>query len=153
MRLSVEPTVILVSTKIDDSVIDRLDPEGRSNESESVDNDQFRLPFLLEVRPPNEFHYDSAKAKIASLRLDETESSQLRFNGSGEFPSNKAEGETALGQQGQILRIAGSIDLDSRVTVSYPYSIYYRSLTKRGWVCRRTNFVLTTSTRNGISSR
>lgn len=35
MRIYVEPTVVLVSTKIDDAVIDRFDPEARGEGSES----------------------------------------------------------------------------------------------------------------------
>lgn len=121
MRLSIEPTVILVSTKIDDLVINRLDPEGRSDGSVSIDNDQFRLPFLLEVRPPNEFHYDAAKTKLVSLQLNGVDGSRFSFHVPGEFATiNQSDEESALGQQGQLLRIAGSVDLDSRVTVGSP---------------------------------
>lgn len=118
LRLSIEPTVILVSTKIDDSVINRFDPEGRNDDSASVDNDQFRLPFLLEVRPPSEFYYDAAKSKLQSLQLEGTEVSQISFNVSSELPAAHQfnDGDT-FGQQGQLLRLAGLIDLESRVTV------------------------------------
>ncbi|RAR08460.1 DNA mismatch repair protein MutS [Stemphylium lycopersici] len=64
LKTYIDPTVILVSTKIDDKVIDRFDPEASNGESMSGDNDQFRLPFLLEVRPPSEFYYESAKNKL-----------------------------------------------------------------------------------------
>lgn len=118
MRLTIEPTVILLSTKIDDSVINRLDPEGQSDGSVNIDNDQFRLPFLLEVRPPSEFYYDAAKSKLVGLQLNGAEGSRLSFNVPGEFATvNQSGEENTLGQQGQLLRLAGSIDLDSRVTV------------------------------------
>jgi DNA mismatch repair protein MSH5 len=35
VRVYVEPTVVLVSTKIDDAVIDRFDPQARGEGSES----------------------------------------------------------------------------------------------------------------------
>ncbi|KAI8936520.1 hypothetical protein NX059_006924 [Plenodomus lindquistii] len=118
LRVSIEPTVILVSTKIDDSVINRFDPEDRSDDAMSVDNDQFRLPFILEVRPPSEFYYDAARTKLLSLQVDGAESSHARFNVPGEpGAANQFEDENTLGQQGRLLRVAGSIDLDSRVTI------------------------------------
>jgi len=79
VRTFIEPTVILVSTKIDDKVIERFDPEARSD-CASSDNDQFRLPFLLEVRPPNEFSYDAAKSKLVSLRLGDESGTRVSFN-------------------------------------------------------------------------
>ncbi|KAI4708272.1 hypothetical protein J4E89_006894 [Alternaria sp. Ai002NY15] len=117
LRTFIEPTVILVSTKIDDKVIDRFDPEARSD-CASSDNDQFRLPFLLEVRPPNEFSYDAAKSKLVSLRLGDENGTRVSFNIPGELASmNHLDEEGTLGQQGQLLRLAGWIDLDSRSTV------------------------------------
>lgn len=117
MRTFIEPTVILVSTKIDDRVIERFDPEAR-NECASSDNDQFRLPFLLEIRPPNEFSYDAAKSKLVSLRLGDESGTRVSFNIPGELASmNHLNEEGTLGQQGQLLRLAGWIDLDSRSTV------------------------------------
>ncbi|KAF5851469.1 hypothetical protein GGP41_004289 [Bipolaris sorokiniana] len=113
LRIYIDPTVILVSTKIDDKVIDCFDPDAKSS-----DNDQFRLPFLLEVRPPSEFNYDSAKNKLASLHLGEDDSTHIEFNIPGELAtvSHPGKGQSA-GQQGQLLRLAGWIDLESRSTV------------------------------------
>lgn len=114
----IEPTVILVSTKIDEKVIDTFDPEARSSESLSGDNDQFRLPFLLDVRPPSEFYYDAAKSKLANLRLGEDYGTRVRFNVPGEPAIVDHPGkESAAGQQGQLLRLAGWVDLESRSTV------------------------------------
>lgn len=118
MRSFLEPTVILVSTKIDDKVIDCFDPEARSGESSTGDNDQFRLPYLLEVRPPSEFYYDSARTKLVTLRLGEENGARVKFNVPGEFvTANHHEEESSVGQQGQLLRLAGWIDLESRSTV------------------------------------
>ena len=126
MRTFVEPTVILVSTKIDDKVMERFDSEVRNSESASSDNDQFRLPFLLEVRPPNEFSYDAAKSKLVSLRLGEENGTRVSFHIPGELaPVDHLEEEAAVGQQGQLLRLAGWIDLESRSTVccSFPKEV------------------------------
>ncbi|CAA9958588.1 DNA mismatch repair protein mutS [Pyrenophora teres f. maculata] len=118
LKTFIEPTVILVSTKVDDKVIECFDPEARSGESSSGDNDQFRLPYLLEVRPPSEFYYESARTKLLSLRLGEENGTRVRFNVPGELPvANHHEEESFVGQQGQLLRLAGWIDLESRSTV------------------------------------
>lgn len=121
MKIFVNPTVILVSTKIDDAVIDRLDPDARSGESISGNNDQFRLPFLLDVRPPSEFYYDAAKTKLATLKLGEDHGTQVSFN----IPGDHFGGhdEAMHGQQGQLLRLAGWIDMESRVTVRHSLTL------------------------------
>jgi DNA mismatch repair protein MSH5 len=119
LRIFINPTVILVSTKIDDTVIDRFDPEARNSGSASVDNDQFRLPFLLEVRPPSEFYYNAAKSKLVNLHLGEENGTRVSFNVPGELGANDhLEEDNVAGQQGQLLRLAGWIDIESRVTVS-----------------------------------
>jgi DNA mismatch repair protein MSH5 len=119
LRMFIDPTVILVSTKIDDTVIDRFDPEAKNGSSVSGDNDQFRLPFLLEVRPPSEFYYDAAKSKLVTLRLEEENGTRVSFNVPGELAAgNRIDDDNVAGQQGQLLRLAGWVDVESRVTVS-----------------------------------
>lgn len=49
VRLYVDPTLILVSTKIDDTVIDRLDPEARNRDSISG-NSRFMTKSLIGLR-------------------------------------------------------------------------------------------------------
>lgn len=115
--MSTEPTVILVSTKLDDTIIDRFEQEGKNRESQSGDNDQFRLPFILEVRPPSEFYYDVAKGKLANLRLGEQNDTRFNLNIATELTAVGHEQTSAVGQQEQLLRLAGLIDMESRVTV------------------------------------
>ncbi|KAF1911832.1 muts domain V-domain-containing protein [Ampelomyces quisqualis] len=118
LRLFVNPTVVLVSTRIDDAVIDRFDPEAKSGCSASVDNDQFRLPFLLEVRPPAEFLYDAARSKLVNLHLGDENGTQVSFSVPGELgATDHLDDENVAGQQGQLLRLAGWVDVESRVTV------------------------------------
>jgi DNA mismatch repair protein MSH5 len=118
LRMFIDPTVILVSTKIDDAVIDRFDPEARNSGSVSRDNDQFRLPFLLDVRPPSEFFYDAARSKLVNLHLGEHHGSRVSFNVPGELSANdRLDEDNIAGRQGQLLRLAGWIDIESRTTV------------------------------------
>lgn len=119
MKTFIDPTIILVSNKIDDAVIDRFDPDGRSGESVSADNDQFRLPFLLEVRPSNEFNYDAAKKKLVNLRLGQDNGTRVRFSIPGEVIAiGHRDEESIAGQQEQLLRLSGWIDMESYITVS-----------------------------------
>lgn len=119
VKLFIDPTVILVSTKVDDSVIDRFDPEAKSGDSLSGDNDQFRLPFVLEVRPPSDFYYDAAKGKLVNLRLGEDDGTHISFNVPGQLaPNDHLRDDNIAGQQGQLLRLSGWIDVESRITVS-----------------------------------
>ncbi|KAK3077962.1 hypothetical protein LTS18_008800, partial [Coniosporium uncinatum] len=69
LKLFVEPTILLVSTKADDVLIDRSDPELRNRGSSVIEGDQFRLPYLLEIRPSSEFAYEGAKNKIINLKI------------------------------------------------------------------------------------
>jgi DNA mismatch repair protein MSH5 len=117
VKTFIDPTVILVSTKIDDAVMDRFDPEAKSGESVSGDHDQFRLPFLLDIRPPSEFYYVAAKNKLTTLRLGEEDGPQVSFNVPGDHLGGYDDNGT-LGQQGQLLRLAGWFDIESRISVS-----------------------------------
>ena len=82
--------------------------------------DQFRLPFVLEIRPASEYSYDGAKGKLANLRLDEVDGTQTTLVNPGDVvPAEDFDGnEDAGSRQGRFLRLAGRIDLDSRLTVS-----------------------------------
>lgn len=116
VKTFIDPTVILLSIKASDSVINLFDPEAKSGESASSNNDPFRLPFLLDIRPSGEFHYDAAKTKLMTLRLGEVDGTRLNFIVPGDHVA--AYDDDVPGQQCHLLRLAGWIDLESRVTVS-----------------------------------
>ncbi|QDS74512.1 hypothetical protein FKW77_007276 [Venturia effusa] len=120
VKLHVEPTVILVSMRIDEEVMDRLDPELRHRASSVAEsNDEFRLPYLLEVRPSGEFNYDSSKSKLANLRLDSDEGPRVTLTIPGDVIG--ADGyeirDENSGRHEHLLRLAGWVDVESRVTV------------------------------------
>ncbi|KAI6825107.1 hypothetical protein KC342_g11225 [Hortaea werneckii] len=81
LELFVDPTVILVSTKCTEDVLDRLDPEMREQRA-SVDGrstDQTHLPYLLECRPGAEFSYDAAMNKLVNLRIGQQGGPRVTF--------------------------------------------------------------------------
>jgi DNA mismatch repair protein MSH5 len=113
VRVYIDPTVVLVSTRIDDTAIEVL---------ESLAEDRFSLPFLLEVRPPGEFAFDTAKGKLATLRLANTYVPQVNFVvPSDPGPLGEESLEDAPGQQNRLLYLGGLIDLESRLTVINPF--------------------------------
>ncbi|USW47708.1 Putative DNA mismatch repair protein MutS, core [Septoria linicola] len=122
LKLFIDPTVILVSTKCNDEVIHCLDPELR-NQRASVDgrSDQTRLPYLLECRPNSEFNYATGKAKLLSLRIGQLDGPAVTYIVPGDavatdehFDGHEAEHS---GSQNALLRLSGLINMDSRLTV------------------------------------
>lgn len=131
MRVYIEPTVVLVSNRINEAVINRFDPEAGDEDSESghsesvlchlspgLINKKDSLPFLLEVRPSSEFYYEEAKSKMLNLRLGENNGPRVTFIVPGDVIEHYNNGENKTSRQGQLLRLAGWIDMDSRLTVS-----------------------------------
>jgi hypothetical protein len=149
LRMFIDPTVVLVSTKIDDTVIDRFDPDAKSGGSLSRDNDQFRLSFLLEIRPPGEFYYETAKGKLVNLHLGEQDGTRVTFNVPRELATyDHVNEESGAGQQGQLLRLAGWVDMESRVAVSsHPYMARQVLIHSIGWLCWSTYFISSATTR------
>ena len=124
MKLCIDPTVVLVSTKCDEEVFNRLDPESR-NPRMSIDgrtNDQTRLPYLLECRPNAEFGYDSARDRLVNLRIGQADGPNVTFVVPGDIVTHEEGqvrgGESGFaGRQGHLLRLAGWINMESRLTV------------------------------------
>lgn len=123
MKLFIDSTVVLTTSKCDDEIIDRLDPELR-NQRASVDGrsgDQTRLPYLLECRPTAEFGYDSSRNKLVNLRIGQHGGPRVTFVVPGDVVTDQDDlngGDHGFaGRQGQLLRLSGWINLDSRITV------------------------------------
>lgn len=125
MKLFIDPTVVLISTRCNDEVVNRLDPEMR-NARASVDGrntDQTRLPYLLECRPGAEFGYENARNKLVNLRIGQHDGPLVTFVVPGDVVTDHhdhgANGTEAglVGRQGQLLRLSGWINIESRTTV------------------------------------
>jgi hypothetical protein len=83
----------------------------------------------LEVRPPSEFSYESAKGKLANLRFGDSHALQRKFIVPGDIILDEPDygDEKAPGQQGRMLHLSGLVDMGSSLTVSdfYSYLTYY----------------------------
>ncbi|EGP91488.1 uncharacterized protein MYCGRDRAFT_34912 [Zymoseptoria tritici IPO323] len=120
VKLFIDPTVVLVSTKCQDEVMNRLDPEAR-NPTASVDgrSDQTRLPYLLECRSAAEFGYEAARTKLVNLRIGQQGGPSVTYVVPGDVVTDDSgDGPEGLGsRQGQLLRLSGWINMESRLTV------------------------------------
>lgn len=121
MKLHIQPTVVLLSTKVDEDVIARLDPEGTRGGSVAGDHDRFGLPYALDIRPSAEFNYEAAKNKLMNLRIGSDVGPRVTFITPGDAIAHGGFDEDVdddlVGRQGKLLRLSGWIDVDSRITV------------------------------------
>ena len=82
---------------------------------------QFRLPYQVETRPSQEFSFEGAKIKLSNLKTDSTQTQNLKFLVPGEaFSRDYSEERDDLGfteQQGRLLCMSGSIDMENRVSI------------------------------------
>lgn len=138
VKLHANPTVILLSMRVDETVDNHLKPEDGSRGSVNGDgrdhisqkryiltlvqiDDQFRLPYVLEVRPSPEFNYESGKNKLINLRIGSDVGPRVTFITPGDADTYEdigdGNGAGFTGRQGQLLRLSGWIDVESRITV------------------------------------
>ncbi|KAK1094356.1 hypothetical protein LTR48_000454 [Friedmanniomyces endolithicus] len=111
LKLFIDPTVVLVSTRCDEEVINRLDPESRKSgaSTDGRSTDQTRLPYMLECRPGAEFGYDSARNKLVNLRLGQQGGPRVTFVVPGDVRAEHEDFNNLdagfAGRQGQLLRL------------------------------------------------
>lgn len=123
VKLFIDPTVVLTSLKCNDEAIDRLDPEGRNNAASAEEgrSDQTRLPYLLECRPPADFSYQSARNKLVDMHVGQNNGPTVTYVVPGDVLSRDddypADDDGSAGRQAQLLRLAGWINMDSRMGV------------------------------------
>lgn len=80
--------------------------------------------YILDSRPSSDFYYEAAKNKLVNLELLADENTNVIFNTAGdELIGDGYADQGGIGRQGKLMRLAGWIDLDSRVTVRPSTSI------------------------------
>ncbi|KAH7031981.1 muts domain V-domain-containing protein [Macrophomina phaseolina] len=120
LKLYVDPTIVLVSTKADDAVMDKLDSDRSfsSVNGSRMARDQFALPYILEVRPTVEFNYESGRNKLVNLKIESGAGPKVAFTVPGDIHTSSGYGGGGdAGSQERLLRLSGWINLDSRITV------------------------------------
>lgn len=124
MKLFIDPTVVLISTKCNEQLINQLDPEmasGRGSVAGERNGDTTRLPYLLESRPSAEFRYDASRKKLLDLRIGQRDGPRVTFVVPGDIlpqaVSRTVDDPELPHRQSQLLRLSGWINLESRLTV------------------------------------
>jgi DNA mismatch repair protein MSH5 len=124
VKLFIDPTVVLVSTRCNEELINRLDPDmanGRGSVVGERNGDTTRLPYLLECRPNAEFGYDTSRKKLVNLRIGQRHGPRVTFVVPGDIlpqtGSRVVDDYEQPDRQGQLLRLSGWINLESRLTV------------------------------------
>jgi len=124
VKLFIDPTVVLVSTKCNDDLINHLDPEMASTRGSVIEErvgDSTRLPYLLECRPNAEFGYDASRKKLVNLRIGQRDGPNVTFVVPGDVMPHEGcrmpDDVEPADRQGQLLRLSGWINVESKLTV------------------------------------
>ncbi|OAL67108.1 DNA mismatch repair protein Msh5 [Trichophyton rubrum] len=120
LKLEIEPTVLLLSLRADQGLEDPTHPEGTSRATSDIDS-HLQLPYLLDVRPTQEFGFENAKIKLAAFKFNSESNETFKFliPGTGFSHDGNVTGENVefTEQQGDLLNIGGFVDMENRISV------------------------------------
>ncbi|KAF2019048.1 hypothetical protein BU24DRAFT_341301 [Aaosphaeria arxii CBS 175.79] len=119
LKVYIEPTVVIVSNKMSDEMLEKIDPDHGIAISEGGSNGRLDLPFFIEFRPSNEFSHDFGQSKLASLNILSGDGPGVTFIVPGDVvpaTANIADDSSSFRQR-QLLRLASWISLDSHLSV------------------------------------
>ncbi|MCJ1431366.1 MutS protein msh5 [Xylographa pallens] len=139
LKLYVNPTIVLISARIDERVHDLLDlehttsssvyPEGNPKDKETTSlaysrcrtEHQFSLPYILDLRPSTEFQYEAGKRKLVEFQSGKENYSSASFLVPGDDGASAGHGGAYeagyTNRQGKLLRLSGRLDLESQLSV------------------------------------
>ncbi|EFR01530.1 mismatch repair protein 5 [Nannizzia gypsea CBS 118893] len=140
LKLEIEPTVLLISLRADQVLEDPTNAGNASRATSDVDS-HLQLPYQLDVRPTQEFGFESAKIKLSSLKLSPEPNTAFRFLIPGTSFSHDGDvtGETIdfTEQQGYLLNISGVIDMENCISVGCAGAILTYLQRKRATISLR----------------
>lgn len=106
------PTVLLTSTRVD---------YLNTAQSSGQDGIHRYLPYQLDIRPSQEFGHSNAIAKLAALEVPSAHEQRIKFfvphNGLIDPEQLGAESLGFTLQEGRLLHMASSIDMENTVTI------------------------------------
>ncbi|KAK0104513.1 MutS protein msh5 [Cadophora gregata] len=111
LKLHVQPTVVLISTRSDEKLENHLCKDARGIDRRDEANDIFGS-YVLDARPASEFSSYKAKLKLLNLDFAGDGPSNFAFT----TPGDNMGGDTP-NDMGKLMRLAGWIDLDSELTL------------------------------------
>lgn len=104
LKFHIEPTVLLLPSRFDEIIEKSLSPDAK---------DEFATPYHISIRPTAEFSYASARDKLATINISEESGPVLTLH----TPEDIHDLSGGQQRRGNLLRLAGWINLDSRITV------------------------------------
>ncbi|CAL5870624.1 uncharacterized protein PFLUO_LOCUS4863 [Penicillium psychrofluorescens] len=130
LLLQIRPTVILTPPRVD--LLDAQDQ--RQNLAQENESSAY-LPYQVDVRPTSEFNHASAQSKLVSLELSSTHEERLRFfvphDGIAAPDEVNAEDMGFTLQEGRLLHISSSVDMENPVTIGCAGAILTYLLRRR----------------------
>lgn len=77
------------------------------------------MPYQVDVRPSQEFSYEVAKNKLASIKIGPSENEDVKFYVPGDTfdESEYRENPGFTAHQGKVLHLSGYIDVENRVSM------------------------------------
>ncbi|QKX55952.1 uncharacterized protein TRUGW13939_03051 [Talaromyces rugulosus] len=108
--LEINPTTILTSTRAEEAAI---------TVQQGYD-DRFNFPYQIDTRPVQEFNFNNARAKLASLEIFQNEDLAQFLVPGGGFTQTEEVAAENLGlsfEKGQVLRLAGAVDIENSVSI------------------------------------
>lgn len=134
LKLHAQPSIIIISTRSDEKLEEHLGREARSidrrdDASEFAAHTVIELAnnapgnisgsYILDTRPSSDFNYVTGRNKLTNLELTCDGGFEIAFTVPGEELAckevdNPHQGRS--GRQGRLMKLAGRVDLDSRLT-------------------------------------
>lgn len=130
LKLHAAPTLILLSSRVDEDLEAHLNKDANrvDDDGESLVHVQFSLKqtaensgfYTLDTRQASEFRYDLAVEKLIGLDIFAEQSYRTVFETPDDIdlmPEVEGNG-CAVGRAARMMKLAGWVDLDSRIAVS-----------------------------------
>lgn len=112
VKLFIDPTIVLLPANSSPEVVQCLDPNRVILATDDSRSDCTHLPYLFESRPSAEFAYEQGKNKLVNLNIGQRGGPEVAFVVPGDHISTEQDT-----RQGQLLRLSGWINIESRLTV------------------------------------
>lgn len=126
VKFHIKPTVLLLPSRFDETIDKSLNPDPKGAQSNLLLQiylcicllltalpDEFATPYHVAIRPTAEFSYDAARNKLISIRIGESNGPSITIQTPGDMHDISGE----LRRRGNLLRLAGWINVESKVTV------------------------------------
>ncbi|GFN19030.1 MutS family protein MSH5 [Aspergillus tubingensis] len=113
--LQTKPTVLLISPRVDPNNLQERPWDEQISDTHSY------VPYQLDVRPSQEFNYFNAKNKLIALEISSRHEHRIKFfvphSGLVDGEQLDTENLDLTLQEGKLLHVSGSIDMENTVTI------------------------------------